>query len=97
MICGSAFSMSGSLNGFNYGAKRPQSTTNTWSGKQPLSALYDLLIGPMEEYLPTVSPNSANRDLVLVLQGTPTLTVLFFFYCWYELTNKMLAAIFQTR
>ena len=42
------------------------------SGKAPLSALYELLIGPLDDSLPVASKNSstsARNDLILVLQG----------------------------
>ena len=65
------YSMSGSLNGFNIGAnyKRTQPPVSSWSGKPPLGALYDLLISPMEEFLPNQNANNPYKDLVLVLQG----------------------------
>jgi len=60
--------MSGSLNGFNLGASMRKAHQPTWSGKPPLTALYDLLVAPIEEFLPQ-SNGTAIKDLVLVLQG----------------------------
>lgn len=46
-----------------------RSNKSQMSGKPPLSALYDLLIAPMEEALPQANGNAGYNDLVLVLQG----------------------------
>ena len=73
----SLFSFSGSASGLN-ASMRSGSTRSawagksrtSWSGKPPLSALYDLLISPVEEVLPPRNgPLHSNRDLVLVLHG----------------------------
>ena len=48
---------------------KSQSTNSTTGGKPPLSALYDLLIAPMEEALPTNNGSPTYTDMVLVLQG----------------------------
>lgn len=73
-------SMSGSLNGFNLGAnyKRTQPPSSAWSGKPPLGALYDLLISPMEDFLPNQNSNNPYKDLVLVLQGEILSSVYYF-------------------
>ncbi len=57
----------GSINGINGSRLNPLRRSSTWSGKPPLSALYDLLIAPMEEsFLPP--SNSGSAELVIVLQ-----------------------------
>ncbi|XP_032226539.2 tetratricopeptide repeat protein 28 isoform X2 [Nematostella vectensis] len=52
------------LNGVRSSAKK------NWSGKPPLRALYELLIAPMEDSLPSSSTfENEGSELVLVLQG----------------------------
>ncbi|CAH1801728.1 unnamed protein product, partial [Owenia fusiformis] len=61
----SLFSLSSSTNSMSLRSAR-RSGSGSYSNKPPLSALYDLLIAPMDELL-----NSASmpKELVLVLQG----------------------------
>ena len=43
--------------------------SNSSGSKPPLKALYDLLIGPMDEILTKSNTNLPSKDLVLILQG----------------------------
>ena len=72
----------GSINGINGARLSNLRRSATWSGKPPLSALYDLLIAPMEEsFLP--SSNSSSAELVIVLQ------VGFYVFVFYENGKNM--------
>ena len=53
------------VNGSRIGSIRRSST---WSGKPPLSALYELLIAPVEESLPPSAGNTGSAELVIVAQ-----------------------------
>lgn len=86
-------STTGSLNGFSIGAKRTQGTSHSWSGKQPLGALYDLLIAPMEEFLPNPNSSNPHKDLVLVLQGGTTTTA-DWLYLLIVLSNSLVQHLF---
>ncbi len=57
------------VNGSRVGSIRRSST---WSGKPPLSALYELLIAPMEESLPPSAGNTGSAELVIVAQVKKT-------------------------
>ena len=59
----------GSFNGLNALRAGSVKSSKSLSGKPPLSALYDLLIAPMEEALPTTNGSGGYTELVLVLQG----------------------------
>ncbi len=59
----------GSVNGLGGAARLSAARRSaSWSGKPPLSALYDLLIAPMEESLPPPPAASGSAELVIVLQ-----------------------------
>ncbi|XP_013408018.1 tetratricopeptide repeat protein 28 isoform X1 [Lingula anatina] len=82
----SLFSFSGSINGLNMNRGNSlRKSSRGWSGKPPLSALYDLLIAPIEDSLPpsaddldsqlsqsshsSHSSHTHKKEIVLVLQG----------------------------
>lgn len=69
----SLFSMNGSLNSYSLGSIRRQNQAMSSSYQHrapPLSALYDILIAPMEEFLPHyTNGNNSIKDLTIVLQG----------------------------
>ena len=70
-----------SLNGLRAGSTRSKSSVSLSgislsmaskgdnSGRPPMSALYDLLVAPMEDVLEPLDRKRDGRDLVLVLQG----------------------------
>ena len=65
----SSYSLSSLLSGSNCGSNSfvPSKAPSKLSNKPPLSALYELLIAPLEDVLP--SGGDACNELVLVLQG----------------------------
>ncbi|GAB1599212.1 tetratricopeptide repeat protein 28-like isoform X1 [Argonauta hians] len=66
----SLFSLSAGLNGINPSILNIQnSMRNRQKGKSPITALYDLLVAPIEDSLQTALDGVDNKNLVLVLQG----------------------------
>lgn len=65
----SMFSFSGSINGLSMSrGSSVRKSSRGWNGRPPLGALYELLISPVEDFLPETN-NETKKELVLVLQG----------------------------